>query len=131
MNTWLLFEKYLATKTKHSHHEDEEWNSKIFVWKYLNNYTLPSISDSTFCLRDLLLSLPPAVSLRDTIGLNCSYHLQGEELYTINLYKGRHEFLQYMPEMVPPLKQFHRKGINIQVRINLMIPSIDYFTSSL
>ena len=74
------------------------------------------ILDSTFCLRDLLLSLPPAVSLRDTIGLNCSYHLQGEELYTINLYKGRHEFLQYMPEMVPPLKQFHRKGINIQVK---------------
>ena len=87
---------------------------------YLNNefyYTF--ILDSTFCLRDLLLSLPPAVSLRDTIGLNCTYHLQGEELYTINLYKGRHEFLQYMPERVPPLKQFHRKGINIQVlRLN-------------
>ena len=82
------------------------------------------VSDSSFCLRDLLLSLPPAVSLRDTIGLNCSYHLQGEELYTINLYKGRHEFLQYMPEMVPPLKQFHRKGIDIQVRINSMILSL-------
>ena len=81
------------------------------------------VSDSTFCLRDLFLSLPPAVSLRDTIGLNCSYHLQGEELYTINLYKGRHEFLQYMPEMVPPLKQFHRKGINIQVQIKIIISS--------
>ena len=99
--------------------------------RFVANWIMIVVSDSSFCLRDLLLSLPPAVSLRDTIGLNCSYHLQGEELYTINLYKGRHEFLQYMPEMVPPLKQFHRKGINIQVRINLMILSLDYFTSSL
>ena len=89
------------------------------VFSLNNEFYYTFILDSTFCLRDLLLSLPPAVSLRDTIGLNCTYHLQGEELYTINLYKGRHEFLQYMPERVPPLKQFHRKGINIQVlRLN-------------
>jgi len=89
------------------------------VFSLNNEFHYTFILDSTFCLRDLLLSLPPAVSLRDTIGLNCTYHLQGEELYTINLYKGRHEFLQYMPERVPPLKQFHRKGINIQVlRLN-------------
>lgn len=97
---------------------------------------------STFCLRDLLLSLPPAVSLRDTIGLNCTYHLQGEELYTINLYKGRHEFLQYMPERVPPLKQFHRKGINIQnitlegtgklvTGISVILGDVTLFTSGL
>ena len=76
-----------------------------------------SFPDSTFCLRDLLLSMPPAVSLGDTITLNCTFHLQGEELYTINLYKGRHEFLQYVPEMKPPLKQFHLKGLNIQVTV--------------
>jgi len=69
------------------------------------------------CLRDLELTLPPAASLGETVVIECSYHLQGEELYTAKLYKGRHEFLQLVPkreEKKEPLKTFPLKGVNIK-----------------
>ncbi len=39
------------------------------------------------------------------------------QLYTIKLYKGRHEFLQLVPgkEGSDPLKTFPLKGVNIKV----------------
>ena len=60
--------------------------------------------------------VPPAANLGASISLSCTYHLQGEPLYTVKLYKGRHEFLQLVPENDPPLKTFPRKGLNIKVR---------------
>ena len=42
---------------------------------------------------------------------------QGEQLYTVKLYKGRHEFLQLVPSKETPLKTFPLKGVNVQVRI--------------
>lgn len=68
----------------------------------------------TSCLRDLLLTLPPAASLGEKVQLNCTYHLQGEDLYAVKLYKGRHEFLTFLPDRDPPLRQFPRKGLNIE-----------------
>jgi len=68
---------------------------------------------STSCLRDLVLTVPPAVSLGETVTLNCSYHLQGENLYAIKLYKGRNEFMTYAAERQPPLRSFPLKGIHI------------------
>ena len=32
------------------------------------------------CLRDLELTVPPAASLGETVVIECSYHLQGEEV---------------------------------------------------
>jgi len=69
---------------------------------------------STSCLRDLVLTVPPAASLGETVRLNCSYHLQGESLYAIKLYKGRNEFLTYAAERKPPLRSFPLKGIHLQ-----------------
>ena len=74
-----------------------------------------SFFTGTSCLRDLVLTVPPAVSLGDTIQLNCSYHLQGESLYAIKLYKGRDEFLTYAAERSPPLRTFPLKGIHLEV----------------
>ena len=37
------------------------------------------VADIT-CLRDLELTLPPAASLGETVVIECSYHLQGEEV---------------------------------------------------
>merc|ERR1712038_272517 len=68
----------------------------------------------SFSLRDLILSIPPAVNIGDSVILNCTYHLQGEKLYTIKIYKGRHEIIQYVPEKSDRVKVFPRKGINVQ-----------------
>ena len=74
-------------------------------------FFIPDIS----CLRDLVLSLPPATPLGQSVTLNCSYHLQGEDLYAIKLYKGRNEFLQFVPDRQDQLKIFPLKGVHIQV----------------
>jgi hypothetical protein len=42
--------------------------------------------------------------------------LQGEDLYAIKLYKGRNEFVQFVPERETPLKLFPLKGLHIQVK---------------
>ena len=55
------------------------------------------------------------MSLGEQVQLNCTFHLQGEQLYTIKIYKGRHEIIQYVPEKSNEVKAFPRKGINIQV----------------
>jgi hypothetical protein len=40
---------------------------------------------------------------------------QGEDLYAIKLYKGRNEFLQFVPDRPTPLKIFPLKGVHIKV----------------
>ena len=79
----------------------------------------------TSCLRDLVLSVPPAATLGETVQLNCSYHLQGESLYAIKLYKGRNEFLTYAAERTPPLRSFPLKGIHLQVSNNTLHQRIE------
>ena len=44
----------------------------------------------------------------------------GEKLYTIKIYKGRHEIIQYVPEKSDRVKVFPRKGINVQVTLQLI-----------
>ena len=82
----------------------------------------PNSISGTSCLRDLVLTVPPAVSLGETVTLNCSYHLQGENLYAIKLYKGRNEFMTYAAERQPPLRSFPLKGIHIGVRKSKFYP---------
>ena len=45
------------------------------------SYSISSfpVADIT-CLRDLELTVPPAASLGETVVIECSYHLQGEEV---------------------------------------------------
>ena len=71
------------------------------------------------------LSVPPAASLGDSVRLSCHYHLQGEDLYTVKLYKGRHEFLQLVPDKDPPLKTFPVKGMNIKVCLKIVFTVIN------
>ena len=93
----------------------------------------PNSISGTSCLRDLVLTVPPAVSLGETVTLNCSYHLQGENLYAIKLYKGRNEFMTYAAERQPPLRSFPLKGIHIGVRkvSFLSLPMAQFFCYSL
>ena len=86
------------------------------------NFHCANSISGTSCLRDLVLTVPPAVSLGETVTLNCSYHLQGENLYAIKLYKGRNEFMTYAAERQPPLRSFPLKGIHIGVRKSKFYP---------
>ena len=90
------------------------FSSRNKISKNSNQHFLFS---GTSCLRDLVLTVPPAASLGETVQLNCSYHLQGESLYAIKLYKGRDEFLTYAAERIPPLRTFPLKGIHLGVSI--------------
>ena len=54
----------------------------------------------------------------------------GEKLYTIKIYKGRHEIIQYVPEKSDRVKVFPRKGINVQVTLRLYLTNM-FFSSVL
>ena len=81
-------------------------------------YPLPLFRSLPACstgLRDLEVILPPAAVLGESISLSCHYHLQGEELYTLKLYKGRNEFLQLVPGKRDSVKTFALKGLDVRV----------------
>jgi len=64
-------------------------------------------------VKDLKLHLPSVVKLRSEVMLECSFKLENETLYSIKLYKGREEFLHFVPAFTPPYKVFSTKGVNI------------------
>lgn len=46
--------------------------------------------------------------------LSCSFKLEeAESLYSIKLYKGREEFLHFVPALQPPYKVFNTKGVRV------------------
>ena len=46
--------------------------------------------------------------------LECSFKLEESEvLYSIKLYKGREEFLHFVPALHPPYKVFSTKGVTV------------------
>jgi len=63
-------------------------------------------------VKDLKLHLPAVVKLRSDVVLECSFKLENESLYSIKLYKGREEFLHFVPAFSPPYKVFATKGVS-------------------
>jgi hypothetical protein len=53
--------------------------------------------------------------------LKCNYDLEGDTLYSIKWYKGRHEFYRYTPKENPAMKTFPVFGINVEVRLMVEI----------
>ncbi|XP_049548184.1 uncharacterized protein LOC125959403 [Anopheles darlingi] len=72
---------------------------------------LPSV---IVALRDVQVSVPPAVRRGETVTLLCFYDLDGESLYAVKWYKGRREFYRYTPNESPPLKIFPMQGVQIK-----------------
>ncbi|XP_035772869.1 uncharacterized protein LOC118456325 [Anopheles albimanus] len=72
---------------------------------------LPSV---IVALRDVQVSVPPAVRRGETVTLLCFYDLDGESLYAVKWYKGRREFYRYTPNESPPLKIFPTQGVMIK-----------------
>jgi len=66
-------------------------------------------------VKDVRLHLSSdVVRLKTDIDLTCSFKLQDEEtLYSIKLYKGRQEFLHFIPAFKPPYKVFATKGVSV------------------
>lgn len=69
-------------------------------------------------LRDVYVMVPNAVRRGDTASLICHYDLEGDDLYSVNWYKGRQEFYGYTPKEMPTMKIFNIAGIAIIVSIN-------------
>ncbi|ENN73744.1 hypothetical protein YQE_09654, partial [Dendroctonus ponderosae] len=56
-------------------------------------------------LKEVLVKIPEAVRLRDTVSLQCNYDLEGETLYTVKWYKGSNEFYRFIPKEHPDSKK--------------------------
>lgn len=70
-------------------------------------------------LRNVGVIVPVAVSPGDTVTLQCSYDLEGDELYTVKWYKGRQEFFRYVPKELPHTRVFPLPGVNVDVSPNV------------
>jgi hypothetical protein len=70
-------------------------------------------------LRNVSVIVPAAVSPGDTVTLQCSYDLEGDELYTVKWYKGRQEFFRYVPKELPHTLVFPLPGVNVDVSPNV------------
>jgi len=68
-----------------------------------------------FTVKDLKMMISnDVVRLKEDIELTCSFKLQDEEtLYSNKLYKGRQEFLHFVPAFKPPYKVFSTKGVSV------------------
>jgi len=70
-------------------------------------------------LRNVMVIVPAAVSPGDTVTLQCSYDLEGDELYTVKWYKGRQEFFRFVPKELPHTRVFPLPGVNVDVSPNV------------
>jgi Immunoglobulin V-set domain. len=70
-------------------------------------------------LRNVVVDVPVAVKPGATVTLQCSYDLEGDELYTVKWYKGKHEFFRYVPKELPHTRVFPLPGVNVDVSPNV------------
>ncbi len=66
-------------------------------------------------LSNLSVRIPEFLQRGETADLTCSYNLEGDGLYSVKWYKGRHEFYRFMPGNSPRIKIFPVKGMKINV----------------
>ena len=61
------------------------------------------------------LKVPGYSAKGETIQLECSYDLEGDELYSIKWYKGYREFFRYVPGDKPSVQIFRVQGVLVDV----------------
>ncbi|ENN76657.1 hypothetical protein YQE_06836, partial [Dendroctonus ponderosae] len=66
-------------------------------------------------LKDVRVTVPEAVRMRETITLQCAFDLEGEPLYTVKWYKGSKELFRFIPKELPNSKVFAMPGIEVDV----------------
>lgn len=76
------------------------------------------VTDFITCLKDVSVTIPPAVKRGDNALLICNYDIENDTLYTVKWYRGRREFYRYTPKENPAGKIFGGViGINNHVEI--------------
>ncbi|KAH1026418.1 hypothetical protein HUJ05_000090, partial [Dendroctonus ponderosae] len=66
-------------------------------------------------LKDVRVTVPEAVRMRETITLQCAFDLEGEPLYTVKWYKGSKELFRFIPKELPNSKVFAMPGIEVDL----------------
>jgi hypothetical protein len=95
-------------------------NDTVVNFDYLLIRLVHFLSTGVGGLRNVSVIVPVAVSPGDTVTLECSYVLEGdEELYTVKWYKGRQEFFRYVPKELPHTRVFPLPGVNVDVSQNV------------
>ncbi|KAL3272985.1 hypothetical protein HHI36_014442 [Cryptolaemus montrouzieri] len=69
-----------------------------------------------FGLKDLKIYVPMAVVRGHDAILNCTYDLEGDDLYSVKWYRHGSEFFRYTPNDEIPIRQFKIKGLSLDVR---------------
>ncbi|XP_044758858.1 cell adhesion molecule 3-like isoform X2 [Coccinella septempunctata] len=69
-------------------------------------------------LKDLKIYVPMAVIRGHDAILNCTYDLEGDDLYSVKWYRHGREFFRYTPNDEKPIKQFKIQGLSLEVREN-------------
>ncbi|XP_067009682.1 uncharacterized protein [Anabrus simplex] len=76
-------------------------------------YFLLNAAGGCLGLRDVRVSVPPAIMRGETAILFCHFDLEGDTLYSVKWYKGRREFYRYTPKEEPAMKIFPIQGLNV------------------
>lgn len=67
-------------------------------------------------LKNVQISVPPAVPINTDVPLTCLYDLDhGESLYTVKWYLEGEEFYRYIPKEIPPIQTFSTMGVDVDV----------------
>lgn len=72
-------------------------------------------------LRNHYVTVPAAVKKGDNVNLICNYDMEGDVLYSVKWYKGKHEFYRYTPKENPAMKVFAASGITVDVSVFFFI----------
>lgn len=71
-------------------------------------------------LRIVQVVVPRAVESGKNATLVCEHDAEGDTLYSVKWYKGRHEFFRYTPKEIPAVKLFSMPGISVDVSIYIL-----------
>ncbi|PRD17732.1 UNVERIFIED_CONTAM: hypothetical protein NCL1_63440 [Trichonephila clavipes] len=66
-------------------------------------------------LRLAKLDVSSAVIRGEPAWLNCSYTLEGDELYSVKWYKNNVEFYRFLPTDRPPGQKYDLQGVYVDV----------------
>lgn len=80
-----------------------------FLWGFL-------FVTGCLALKDLKIYVPTAVIRGHDAILNCTYDLEGDDLYSVKWYRHGREFFRYTPKDEKPIKQFKITGLSLDVR---------------
>ncbi|KAK9882987.1 hypothetical protein WA026_001202 [Henosepilachna vigintioctopunctata] len=82
------------------------------------DFRVPEVMLLSGCsaLKDLKLFVPMAVIRGHDAVLNCTYDLEGDDLYSVKWYRHDREFFRYTPNDEMPVKQFRIQGLSLDVR---------------